>query len=474
MRAFVLTEPELEFGGGARHIDMRYGLLHHGPLDRGEPGAPQSVRLGIVGDAEGIDRLIEWINKCRAGIDAKRSRLRNLYPPFPGFGDHGTFCDFLTHKSWCKSIPKAELAQIASVQPRVSALDQAAQRYVQEITGLTQNAPVDLVLCVVPANLLVRIDVADPSESASRKRVPVWHDWLKARCIGMRTPIQVLRPATFGGGVHKYKQDGKPSSAVQEEATRAWNFFTAAYYKSGGVPWRLVRDPSEHSTCYMGVSFFKAANDESLETSVAQVFNQRGEGVVVRGGPAHISNEDRSPHIPDGESAALVSRVLSLYKQEHGNMPARIVCHKSSYFTDGELEGFKDGASSVGIDRVDLVSIRYGGPKLFRSKDYPPLRGTVLELDSKSASIYTQGSIDFYQCYPGLYIPSPLMVELDDAEQGTEVTCAELLALTKMNWNSTTFVNSEPITLAGARQVGSILRYLDNDHALQARYSFYM
>lgn len=240
------------------------------------------------------------------------------------------------------------------------------------------------------------------------------------------------------------------------------------------MPWRLVRDPSEHTTCYMGVSFFRALEGDALETSVAQVFNQRGEGVVVRGGPAQISNEDLSPHVPDGDAAGLVRRALSLYKQEHGHMPARLVCHKSSYFSEGELGGFRAGAKDCGIDMIDLVSIRFGAPRLFREGRYPPLRGTVLELDDRSASLYTHGSVDFYQCYPGKYIPSPLLVELDAAEQGVSGVCTEILALTKLNWNSTTFVNSEPITLAGARQVGSLLRYLSPDHVLQAKYSFYM
>ena len=50
----------------------------------------------------------------------------------------------------------------------------------------------------------------------------------------------------------------------------------------------------------------------------------------------------------------------------------------------------------------------------------------------------------------------------------------EILALTKMNWNSTRFVNAEPITLSAARNVGAILKYVSNDTSIQARYSYYM
>ncbi len=39
----------------------------------------------------------------------------------------------------------------------------------------------------------------------------------------------------------------------------------------------------------------------------------------------------------------------------------------------------------------------------------------------------------------------------------------EILSLTKMNWNNTQFDNSWPITIKAARQVGNILKYVDND-----------
>ena len=47
-----------------------------------------------------------------------------------------------------------------------------------------------------------------------------------------------------------------------------------------------------------------------------------------------------------------------LYKREHRHMPARIVCHKSSYFDEGRAGRFLRGARQMGIDLVDLLSIR--------------------------------------------------------------------------------------------------------------------
>lgn len=38
MKADFFHEPELEFGNGCRHIDVRFGLTHFGPLDAGAGG----------------------------------------------------------------------------------------------------------------------------------------------------------------------------------------------------------------------------------------------------------------------------------------------------------------------------------------------------------------------------------------------------------------------------------------------------
>ena len=34
MNVTFLDEPQLEFGGNGRHIDIRFGIMGHGPLDR--------------------------------------------------------------------------------------------------------------------------------------------------------------------------------------------------------------------------------------------------------------------------------------------------------------------------------------------------------------------------------------------------------------------------------------------------------
>ncbi|MDV6030669.1 MAG: hypothetical protein F9B45_11315 [Phycisphaera sp. RhM] len=112
--------------------------------------------------------------------------------------------------------------------------------------------------------------------------------------------------------------------------------------------------------------------------------------------------------------------------------------------------------------------------RLFRKQEYPPLRGTMLTLEKDVGILYTRGSVEFYETYPGMYMPRTLRIEAARTERSLESHAAEILALTKMNWNDTQLDGSLPITLRAARQVGSILRYLGPKDDLPHDYSFYM
>jgi len=64
MNLSILEEPELEFGGGSRHVDIRFGIKDYGPFDLQAPKAPKEVRLGLIGTAETVEGTSRWIEKC--------------------------------------------------------------------------------------------------------------------------------------------------------------------------------------------------------------------------------------------------------------------------------------------------------------------------------------------------------------------------------------------------------------------------
>lgn len=187
-----------------------------------------------------------------------------------------------------------------------------------------------------------------------------------------------------------------------------------------------------------------------------------------------MSKDDRQAHLSAEQAYDLLQRALKEYEIAVGTAPGRLVLHKSSNFIDDEIEGFSGAVTEGRIKAVDFVTIMKTDLRLLRERDYPPYRGTHVELDKNTHLLYTRGSVAYYKTYPGRYIPQPLEVRIVESDESAGIICKEILGLTKMNWNNTQFDGKYPITIECARRVGEIMKYLDEDDEPQIRYSFYM
>ena len=258
-------------------------------------------------------------------------------------------------------------------------------------------------------------------------------------------------------------------------ATRAWNFCTAIYYKAGGIPWKAPTREADNLTCFVGISFYRSLDKKTLQTSLAQIFDEQGKGVILRGSPVQIDKKgDRQPHLSAQQADELLQNAIEAYRFAEGVSPKRVVLHKSSRYTEDELEGFSQAISSKQVSTFDFVNIQESDLRLFRTGNYPPLRGTALELTETNYLLYTKSSVAYYQTYAGMYIPQPIEVRIEELNSSAKRVCEEIMSLTKMNWNNTQFDGKMPITIECSRSVGSILKYLSESEKPETRYGFYM
>lgn len=489
MKTEFFHEPELEFGTD-KHIDIKFGLMNYGPFDFNNPLAPKKIKLGIVGTSETIEGVVAWLEKCRGGIPAKPSKRPNLFPHFPGFGEEMPLCaDFVFDNQLQRPISQSYFNKLCQGSKTDEALQEIAQLYLDELEYLAEKTTADVFVCAFPFILVQFLEQDEDAvgddvgnyhetlESVSTSPKFILHDLLKAKAMRFRKPTQIIRPSTYDDSKRlKPKTTLGDQRSLQDEATRVWNLYTALYYKAGGIPWRLLRDSSELSVCYVGVSFYRTLDETRLLTSTAQVFNELGEGVVLRGGTAQISKDDKQIHLSTEDAYNLLQDALQIYQREHKNFPARIVIHKSSKHNRDEINGFENAMQdhSIGPELADFVSVTPSRTRLFRGNLYPPLRGTFLDTGEASFVLYTKGSVDFFSAYPGMYVPRPLGIRCDQVAATPAYLAQELLALTKMNWNNTQFDGREPITLRCARQVGSILKYIGPNDTYESYYRFYM
>lgn len=71
-------------------------------------------------------------------------------------------------------------------------------------------------------------------------------------------------------------------------------------------------------------------------------------------------------------------------------------------------------------------------------------------------------------------MPTPIALRAHRCERSLHELAEEVLALSKMNWNSTQFDGRLPVSIRTARQVAEIVRRLRDDDPVEPRYSFYM
>lgn len=484
MKIKYIDEPELEFGSSS-HIDIKFGIMNYGVLDFDKEDAPRKIHLAIIGVNEDIEIFEEWIEKCKNPIEGKDTKKKNLFPKFPGFHtEHGFHSEIITNSNIQGKISPQVFKELSKLSPDEKS-KKAVEIFVNEIEHITtKNHKVDVLLCAIPKVLAdeLSVNITDEAEETEdtndRSSVVSKYDFrrlLKAEALKYRKPIQIILPSTYDKSVKKkFRIGSQTEGSLQDEATRAWNFFTALYYKAGGVPWRLIRNSQDYQTCYIGVSFYRSLDEETLQTSVAQVFNERGEGIIIRGGAAKTSKEDKQIHLDADGAKRLLANALAKYRKEHKTKPARVVIHKTSDYDQNEIDGFVNAIKEEGIELFDLLSLTKSITRLHRNGKYPPLRGTFWELNDETKILYTKGSVDLFQTYPGLYIPKTLKVKVAYHEQSPKYLATELLALTKMNWNNTQLDNSLPITIKAARQVSEIIKYIDENGFIEPNYAFYM
>lgn len=473
MKLLSIPEPYLQFGTG-EHVCPRVGIIRHGVFDANMPVRRDRMYIGAVGISSNLARLGQWIARAKNVIPGKASSLQaNLFPPFPGFcSESGFKAKIIYEQELTRVLKLSDIRRIGNIAEWDERIDYSVGLYAEEIRFLAQNRNVDVIVCVIPEQVFgwigheLKTAVEDDlnTTSPARQVEKNFRRLLKAVTMQYAKPIQLLRELSLEADV----------PTQQDDATKAWNFFTALYYKTGQtIPWRL-KQFLDQPTCYVGISFYRSRDRLTLNSSLAQLFDELGHGIILRGTPVDIDKRDRRPYLTEEQIYEIVTRAISEYRSALRINPARLVIHKTSKYRPSEIEGLQSVQRETGIDSMDMVSINIPRTRLFRAGEYPPFRGTAVHISPDRQLLYTRGSVPFYKTYPGSYVPQPLEISAVQADQPIEFLARETLSLTKMNWNDTRFDGKYPITIHCAREVGAIMKYLPAEQVPQISYRFYM
>jgi len=459
-------EPSLEFGSGRLHIDQRTGISLFGPRSIDQARHPEIIKIGMVGSGKSIESARKWVSSCLDGVEGDAEHLR-----FPGFTDElGFYSKPNLDGGWTEVLTQQELDEIKKTKVHSEKFRLALDTVCEKVRILSRkdHAP-DVILLALPDELLSQCQVTDYVDPQLGTVHRDLRRALKAELMRFQKPTQILLQRT---------SEASPTSrSVDHKSVCAWNIFTGMYFKAGGVPWAPVS--LKPGTCYVGISFYRplgTAKASSVRASVAQAFDEHGEGLILRGPEFQWDENEfgKSPHLSAAHAEQLLAGVLEQYRSTQGQMPSRVVVHKSSRFWPEERQGLQQAISSRGVPKYDFVAVNSTSElRLIRAGQYPVLRGTHFALNDIHF-LYTTGFLTAQNGYPAGHVPSPLQVADHIGDSPISDVLKEILILTRMNWNSSNPFISTPITLRFSDLVGDILREIPTDREPLPQFKFYV
>jgi hypothetical protein len=490
-----LPDSDLEFGGSGYFRDPRRGLLEAGPFDLRFGSAHRSqVRLSIVGSSEMVDLALAWFERCRGPIVEEASEDARRAVPYTGFKSIFR-SDLATEPHLTVKIPQDAIDRAIGMAP-YEGFTEALKLYGSAILEAKRDFRPDVVVCAIPENLAKRVwhvarpfsyaekDAArrveqtiatgqielplgwEPEETAEDLLARDFRRALKAIAMRLEIPIQIVRTNAL-----------MDLSSNEPPAIRAWNLGTGLYYKAGGIPWRIpVRGPE---TCFVGITFhhLRTTRREIVFSSLAQAYSSNGEGFTLKGSTLEpTGNRRRTPNMSRDQADELARKVLNEYSKRNGVAPKRMVLHKSSRFTEDEQRGFSAAMSEVPV--MQMVTIAPTGVRLVTHGSYPPARGTLLTVQGSRHYLFTSGFLGELGTYPGPHVPAPVELRFEGEPPRSVIyeAATEVLALGRLNWNTSDLRSSQPVTLGFARRVGGIMaefgQIADNDP--DPNYRYYM
>jgi hypothetical protein len=486
-----VREPPLVFHGGLQSPDPKTGLSLLGPWGTPEEEPLRQIRVGIIGTGQTVQEARNWLDRCRQQVCPVKTSVDEqvdpiLFPSFPGMETKAGFnCKLDVPNT--EVIAPLEEQRIVGAGNRDAAVEETVKVIRQRLQVLAEKeSPPQVVLIALPnavreiagagrqpstraaaapsEQLQIKLAFMDERPVEERPASRTLHRAIKAEGMRVGLPTQLAWPGAFSVG----------GAGVEDDATRAWNFCVALYYKAGGIPWRVTG--LAKNTCYVGISFYRPLGETGkLSTSMAQAFSDRGDGLVLRGEAFDwdFKKERRSPHLSRDHAKRLLENVLEHYTQHMRQTPVRVVVHKSSEFEPQEMEGFQQ-AIPESVPFHEFLSIRRSRIRFLRVGTEPPVRGTLIQVAPRRYVMYTGGYVPYLRVYPGLRIPRPLLILHEDGSGPATDIASEVMSLTRLNWNSAAFAEAKPITLGFAEDIGLILAELPPDVTPKMSYRFYM
>lgn len=446
----ILPEPALLFAKGQTDTHPLRGLIANGPYSL-NLGLPVQIRLAYLAP-ENRMRTVEAIAAELQGR-AKVREAPNYYFEYPGF-EQVFRIPVIRADDTLKFSPPDDcirLAQAGNGEGLVRSLlhTMASIRIMR--------SSFDVLLVYLPPEW-------QPSFLYEGFNL---HDKLKARIAPLRIPIQIINET----GISRICR-----------AQVMWGMSVALYAKAGGIPWKLADFNKDE--VYIGLSYAMRKHGDGTEysTCCSQVFDPDGTGFEFVAYDTREFETDRkgNPYLSYQEMQSVLSRSLLLYQNGHyGHVPRKIFVHKSTRFTEEEIQGAIDAfGTKTEVELIQIVrgtnwyGLKVDPPQWLDKKPapakYPLDRGSYLPLTETECLLWTQGSVSgvhaesadqpVFKEAPFKPVPNPILLRRFSGVGSWYDTCSSVHALTKCDWNNNTLYKTMPATLVYSQRFANVVK----------------
>ena len=322
------------------------------------------------------------------------------------------------------------------------------------LKGLVENKPSDFPVTTSGLSPSVEIGAICPRQDAAKLN-------------------RFLNHARHGQSTQFIRQK---TTLTPQAARVRWWLSLALYAKALRTPWRL--DCLDDETAFVGIGYSldaDAATGSHVLLGCSHLYNSRGEGLQFRLGRIESPIiRGRNPFMSIDDARRTGETIRQLFFDAKMCLPARVVVHKRTPFTEDEQRGLLQGLE--GVANVELIkvtieeSLRYmastmAGGKLGIDR-FPVPRGAVVILNESAALLWVHGVTPNainpnWKYYQGKRrIPTPLLIRRYLGQSDVVQVATEILGLSKMNWNTFDYYSRLPATLDSASAIAKVGTYL--------------
>ncbi|MEM9078677.1 MAG: hypothetical protein AAGC43_16675 [Bacteroidota bacterium] len=515
-----IEEPNLIFSNGQKTKDPRDGLLLYGPYEKwSNEFNARSISVGLIGPSDILNNYKKFVRELKKPIfSIKREKTGKLVsnelqrPSYPGF-------EAVFNIEWPETpskfikIKRNEIETlIKSEKNKRIRTDKMVDLFLEKIkkTSFEEDVPIDIWFVIVPKVIYkeCRTSVGEDFSSETKnffkekasgqmalfsenemfgddfsRLLDISSDFrnllkAKANQEKISAPLQlIVEPKLSFRNIQPsflFSQDMK--------AHFAWSITTTLYYKLGKKPWKI--DNIREGVCYLGLVFkkFPSPNKDHYACSAAQLFMDDGDGAIFRGNNGlWLSENKKEFHLDQEESFKLLNLALNDYHDNHDSYPKELFIHGRAQFSEKEWQGFLNAVNDHDKNiKLTGIVIKDKAPlKMFRdvpneNSNYGVLRGTAVLIDDNEAYLFARGFIPRLNTSNSLETPNPLHIKISKGNADITTVLQDIMALTKVNYNSCIYGDGKPVTLSFSDKIGSILTATDNWKEERRQFKYYI